>query len=211
METLDGTAEAASAAQPIFLSPRFASALAWANELHQGQTRKISGAPYVAHCLSVASLVLEHGGGEDEAIAALLHDGPEDCGGWRILQEIAARFGERVAELVDGCTDTYDAPKPAWRPRKERYLSRLTAECGSVRLIAAADKLHNTRSILAGFRAEGERVFDRFSAPKEETLWYYRAVSEILKERDAGPLVDELDRTVSELERVASGRSRADG
>jgi (p)ppGpp synthase/HD superfamily hydrolase len=206
METLDPPAAATFAARnhPA-LSPRFDEALVWASELHRGQLRKIEPIPYVTHCISVAALVLENGGGEDEAIAALLHDGPEDCGGWPVLEEIARRFGDRVAELVDGCTDTYDTPKPAWRPRKERYLARLAAECAAVRLIAAADKLHNARSILSGFKTEGNRVFDRFSPPREETLWYYRAVTDVLRARDAGPLVEELDRAVCELEALPTG------
>jgi len=102
--------------------------------------------------LSVAALVLENGGDEDEAIAALLHDAAEDCGGRATLDEIRRRFGPRVADIVDGCTDSYETPKPAWRPRKEGYLAKLHGASPSVRLVSAADKLHNARSVLADFR-----------------------------------------------------------
>ncbi len=183
------------------LSARFDAALAWASELHRGQLRKVDPVPYFSHVLSVAALVLEHGGDEDEAIAALLHDAAEDCGGRATHAEILHRFGPRIAAIVDGCTDSYDTPKPAWRPRKERYLERLREAGPSVRLVAAADKLHNARSVLAGHRREGERVWSRFAAPREDTLWYYRTVTETLRASGSAALVEELDRVVTELER----------
>src|ERR1700682_1368051 len=185
------------------LSSRFDEAMVWASELHRQQRRKGSRIPYVAHLLSVAALVLENGGDEDEAIAALLHDAAEDCGGRATLDEIRRCFGPRVADIVDGCTDSYETPKPAWRPRKEGYLAKLHGASPSVRLVSAADKLHNVRSVLADFRREGERVWSKFSAPRHETLWYYRTVTQTLAEGGSSPLVEELDRVVTELERLA--------
>ena len=185
------------------LSDRFDQAMVWASELHRRQRRKGSETPYVAHLMSVSALVLENGGDEDEAIAALLHDAVEDCGGRPTAEEIRRRFGPRVADIVDGCTDSDETPKPAWRPRKERFIERLTGASGSVRLVTAADKLHNARSVLADLRREGERVWDRFAAPRHDTLWYYRAVTSRLQESGPLPLVEELDRVVTELERRA--------
>lgn len=191
------------------LSLRFSEAVTWASELHGHQRRKGSDTPYVAHLLSVCALVLENGGDEDEAIAALLHDAVEDCGGRPTADEIRRRFGGRVADIVDGCTDSDETPKPAWRPRKERFIERLRHASDSVRLVSAADKLHNARSVLADFRREGDRVWDRFAAPRHETLWYYRAVTSRLLENGPQPLVEELDRVVTELEReTAPGAGR---
>lgn len=184
------------------LSARFDEAMLWASELHRNQRRKGSQTPYVSHLLSVAALVLENGGDEDEAIAALLHDAAEDCGGRPTHDEIRRRFGVRVAAIVDGCTDSYETPKPAWRPRKEGYIERLEEASASVQLVSAADKLHNARCVLADFRREGERVWSRFAAPRKETLWYYRAVTDALRRHGPSPLVDELDRVVTELERL---------
>ena len=110
---------------PLRLSARFEDALAYAAHLHAGQPRKDTAIPYVAHLLAVCSLVLEDGGDEDEAIAALLHDGPEDAGGHETLEEIRRRFGDRVADIVADCSDTFETPKPPWRERKEAYLAHL--------------------------------------------------------------------------------------
>src|SRR5205814_1417068 len=118
---------------------------------HAGQARKNTSVPYVAHLMSVAGLVLEGGGDEDLAIAALLHDVVEDCGGKPMLKEVRRRFGKRVAEVVDGCTDAYTIPKPPWKKRKQDYLKRLRRASGDVRLVSAADKLHNSRTILVDY------------------------------------------------------------
>jgi (p)ppGpp synthase/HD superfamily hydrolase len=152
----------------------------------------------------VASIVGENGGTEDEVVAALLHDAPEDQGGEARLQEIRAQFGDRVAEIVDGCTDTYETPKPPWRERKERYLAHLANASGSVRLVSSADKLHNARTVLSDYRLLGEDLWTRFNGKKGGTLWYYRAIVGTL--RGDGPIVEELDRVVTELESI-SGRS----
>ena len=124
------------------LSSRFSDALVYAANLHAAQTRKVSGEPYLAHLLGAAAIVLDYGGDEDEAIAALLHDAIEDQGGPAARAEILRRFGERVAAIVEGCTDTDAFPKPPWRQRKEAFLERLRTAAPSVRLVVAADKLH---------------------------------------------------------------------
>jgi (p)ppGpp synthase/HD superfamily hydrolase len=184
------------------LSERFCDALVLAARLHADQRRKLSGEPYVAHLLRVAGIVLEHGANEDEAIAALLHDAVEDQGGAATGRLIGERFGPRVAEIVRGCSDTDESPKPPWRTRKEAYLARLAEASSSVRLISAADKLDNARSIVAAYRVMGEAVWERFRGGRDGTLWYFRSAVEKLKQAGASPLTDELDRAVSELERV---------
>lgn len=187
------------------LSARFEEALVYAARLHAGQARKGTSIPYIAHLLAVAAIVLEHDGNEDEAIAALLHDAIEDQGGAATRAEIRRRFGETVVQIVDGCSDAETMPKPPWRPRKEAYLAHLRQASPSVRLVSAADKLHNARAILADYRAIGDTLWQRFSGGKEGTLWYYHSVVESLREAGTTPLVEELARVVAELEQVASG------
>lgn len=183
------------------------SAMRYASRIHATQLRKETRIPYISHLLAVASLVLENGGGQDEAIAALLHDAAEDCGGRRRLADIRQRFGPKVARIVAGCTDTFEDPKPAWKPRKESYLQDLPEALRSVRLVAAADKLHNARCVLADYRAFGDKLWRRFNAPKDQLLWYHRAVTEALRKGGSNPLVEELDRVVTELERLAGGQT----
>jgi (p)ppGpp synthase/HD superfamily hydrolase len=185
------------------LSVRFEEALILAVRWHAGQMRKETTIPYIAHLLGVASIVLEQGADEDEAIAALLHDAVEDQGGAVALGEIRRRFGDGVAEIVAGCTDAWTTPKPPWRERKEAYIAHLRQASASVRLVSAADKLHNARAILADYRALGEALWGRFNGGKAGTLWYYRALVETLRATDSTPLVEELDRVVSEIEHLA--------
>jgi (p)ppGpp synthase/HD superfamily hydrolase len=187
----------------VILSPRFEEALTWATRLHARQERKGSGVPYVAHLLGVASIALEHGADEDEAIGALLHDAVEDQGGAPTLAEIRRRFGDRVAGVVEGCTDTDATPKPPWRVRKEAYVAHVREAPASVRLVSASDKLYNARTILADYRTSGEAVWGRFTGGRDGTLWYYRALVDAYTAAGRTPLVDELDRVVSELERLA--------
>jgi len=184
------------------LSDRFSQALVYAAELHADQRRKVSGVPYVSHLLRVAGIALGHGADEAEAIAALLHDAVEDQGGQRTREEIRRLFGNRVVEIVDGCTDTDQDPKPPWRERKSTYLARLKDASASVRLVCASDKLDNARSILSSYRLLGESLWEKFSGGREGALWYYRSVVDTLKQAGATPLVDELDRVVSEIERT---------
>lgn len=184
---------------------KFERALIYAARLHADQARKGTGTPYVTHLLAVAALVGENGGTEDEAVAALLHDAPEDRGGEERLEDIRARFGEEVAGIVSGCTDAFEDPKPPWRERKERYLAHLAGAPPSVRLVSSADKLHNARSVLADYRALGEGLWDRFTGGREGTLWYYRAVAGTLTAAGGGRIPDELGRVVEELHRLADG------
>jgi (p)ppGpp synthase/HD superfamily hydrolase len=186
------------------LGRRFERALLFATRKHAGQTRKGTTVPYVAHLLSVAGLVLEAGGDEDLAIAALLHDVVEDCGGAPMLREIRRRFGQRVAQVVDGCTDTDLDPKPPWRQRKQDYLKHLRTADADVRLVSAADKLHNTRSVLTDYRRIGEQVWERFQGKRDGTLWYYRALVDEFKRKKTNRLIPELERVVSELEAVTA-------
>lgn len=192
----------------LILSPRFDEALAYAVQLHRRQPRKGTGVPYVSHLLSVAALVLEHGGNEDQAIAALLHDAVEDQGGKPTAAAIRARFGDRVADIVDGCTDTDVSPKPPWRARKEAYLARVRHEPAHVRLVSAADKLHNARTMVTDLRIHGPALWERFNAGRDETLWYLGALVEAFREAGTTPVVEELARTVAELAAVSgNGRS----
>jgi (p)ppGpp synthase/HD superfamily hydrolase len=179
---------------------RFRQALDYAGALHARQSRKGTSIPYVAHLLAVCALVLEDGGDEDEAIAALLHDAVEDQGGKPVLEEIRRRFGSKVAGIVAECTDTDEVPKPPWRKRKEEYLARLPEASPEALHVSCADKLHNLRSILADYRRIGERVFDRFSAGRDETLWYYRSLLGVYTARGAGALAEELGRVLRDLE-----------
>ena len=184
------------------LTARFEEAFLYAARLHAAQTRKGSRIPYVSHLMGVASLVLEYGGGEDEAIAALLHDAVEDQGGERTRAEILKRFGPRVTKIVDGCTDTDQEPKPPWRPRKDVFLRELRDATLEVRLVVACDKLHNARAMVRDYRACGESIWARFTGCREGTLWYYRALVDVLGGDPAAAPVAELDRVVSELESV---------
>ncbi|MDC0835618.1 HD domain-containing protein [Geitlerinema sp. CS-897] len=181
------------------LSQRFTDALVWATELHKMQVRKGSGVPYVAHVLGVASLALEYGANEDEAIAALLHDAIEDCGGAPIVIEIRRRFGETVTDIVEGCTDADTTPKPPWKTRKEAYIAKILSASPSVRLVSAADKLYNARSILKDYAIVGDAIWERFRGKKEGTLWYYRAIVDAFHQVETTPIVAELDRVVSQL------------
>jgi (p)ppGpp synthase/HD superfamily hydrolase len=183
----------------------FQRALVYAARLHGDQSRKGTRVPYITHLLAVAAIVGENGGTDDEVVAALLHDAPEDRGGESRLRDIRLRFGCAVAEIVAGCTDTYEDPKPPWRERKERYLAHLAGASESVRLVSAADKLHNARSVLSDYRAVGEDLWDRFKGGREGTLWFYRAVADTLRVEQNDPTVEVLGRVVSELERLAGG------
>jgi (p)ppGpp synthase/HD superfamily hydrolase len=185
---------------------KFEEALTYAARLHRDQTRKATGIPYVTHLLAVAAIVGEAGGTEDEVVAALLHDAPEDQGGEARLAEIRERFGAQVADIVAGNSDTYQEPKPPWRGRKERYVAHVACAPHSVRLVSAADKLHNARSVLADLRCLGDDLWPRFNGSREGTLWYYRALVEAFRSAGSNPVVEELDRVVGELERLARKR-----
>ena len=184
----------------VKLGPRFLKGFLFAAEKHAGQTRKTTTIPYIAHLMGVASLVLEFGGDEDMAIAALLHDVVEDCGGAPMLKEVRRRFGNRVAKIVDGCTDSDIDPKPPWRGRKDTYLRHLKSADAETRLVSAADKLNNARSILSDYREAGESIWARFNGGCEGTLWYYRALVQEFKRSKPNRLMRELELAVQELE-----------
>lgn len=186
------------------LSKKFTEALTFATELHATQKRKGSGVPYIAHLLGTASIALEYGSNETEAIAALLHDAIEDQGGAPTREAIRRRFGDAVTAIVDGCTDADTIPKPSWRQRKEAYIARIPTASASVLLVTAADKLYNARSVLKDYQVLGEELWQRFAGGKAGTLWYYRALVEALRTAASTPLVEELDRVVTQIEQLAS-------
>jgi (p)ppGpp synthase/HD superfamily hydrolase len=209
-----------SDAEQTSLGERFRRAMVFAAELHACQVKKGGHSiPYVSHLLGVTSLVIEAGGDEDMAIAALLHDAVEDQGGLPTLERIRAEYGERVAHIVEGCTDSEIEPKPPWLERKKAYVGHVREHADSeVTLVSAADKLHNVRAILVDFRELGDPVFERFKGRKDGTLWYYRAMVDAFRDamvrngltqhaRGNQRLVDELDREVTKLESlVAAGK-----
>lgn len=187
------------------LSTGFEEALVYATRLHKDQYRKGTPVPYISHLLAVCSIVLDYGGGEDEAIAALLHDAVEDQGGQSTLDAIRERFGAAVADVVAGCSDSDVWPKPPWRRRKEEYIAHLYSASPAIRLVSAADKLHNAQSILRDYRLLGDELWTRFHAGQDEQLWYYRTVTSAFQQTETVPaLVAELDRTVGELERLVA-------
>lgn len=189
--------------KPPKLGPRLQRAFRYAAEKHAGQTRKQSAIPYLSHLMAVAALVLEGGGDEDLAIAALLHDVVEDCGGMPRLREVRRMFGERVAKIVEGCTDSFSDPKLPWLTRKNEYLQRLKHEDAETRLVSASDKLHNVRTVIADYRQDGESIWKRFSGGREGTLWYYRALNDEFQRGKPNRITRELAIAVSELEKAA--------
>lgn len=191
------------------LSPRFALALQFANQIHATQVRKGLGAPYISHLMAVSALVLEYGGDEDQAIAALLHDAAEDCGGRPMLETVRVMFGDEVASIVECCTDTFEEPKPAWRPRKEAYVARMKHEPERARLVVTADKLHNLANTLRDMRTKGVNLWRVGAAgttngSAEKQLWYYRACRDALATEWSGPLLAEFSRAVDEFEQQLS-------
>ena len=186
-------------------SPRLLEALDAAARMHAAQVRKSTGVAYLSHLLATCAIALEYGADEDEAIAALLHDAIEDVRPTDAARATVARFGPRVLHIVEGCTDTDQHPKPPWRERKEAYLRHLAGADASVLLVSAADKLHNARTVVADLRTDGESVWDRFRGGREGSLWYYRALVTAFRANPAHrpALVDELDRVVGEMERLA--------
>lgn len=193
---------------PLNLSKDFREALAFAAEAHDGQGRKGTDIPYVAHLLAVTAIVLEHGGDEEQGIAALLHDAIEDQGGDRMRRKIRERFGERVTAMVDDCTDAEIIPKPPWKERKLAYLAHVPAARADSLLVSMADKLHNAGAIARDLRRDGASVFERFAGKRDGTLWYYRSLLDAFAARQpaggAGKLLTELHHAVDELERVAA-------
>jgi len=183
------------------LTQRFDEAARYAREAHEGQSRKGSNVPYIAHLLGVTSIVLDDGGSEDEAIAALLHDTAEDCGGRPRLEDIRARFGDDVAKIVEDCTDSWETPKKPWAERKQAYAAHARTLAPSSLRVSAADKVHNTYAILRDLRNDGDAVWGRFNASADDVLAYYQALVRSYREAGGGKLVDELARIVRGIER----------
>jgi (p)ppGpp synthase/HD superfamily hydrolase len=184
------------------LGDRFIDALGYSARAHAGQRRANDGQPYVAHLLRVAGLVIQDGGPEDEAIAALLHDAVEDQGGLERLNDIRERYGDAVADIVDECTDSYGDPKPPWRARKERYLAELEDSSPGALRVSTADKLDNVNSLIRAYRIEGEELWAHSNKSADDVRWYYGTLAARFAELRPGPLSDELCRTVAQLERA---------
>jgi hypothetical protein len=192
------------------LSERFDLAYLMASSHHRTQLRKGTAVPYVSHVLAVASIVLEMGGTEDEAIGALLHDYVEDGGGPAGLERIRRAFGDDVARIVQANSDTDEEPKPPWRERKEAYIAAIAAKRPDELRVSLADKLHNARAILLDYRTHGEELWGRFKAGEGASVrWYYEALRDAFAQRrdalgpGAGPALDELDRVVETLRELA--------
>lgn len=175
------------------LESKIVEAIEYAAAIHVGY-RKGTDIPVMSHLLAVLAIVLEHGGDEDEAVAAVLHDAGEDAGGQARIDDIRAKFGDRVADIVLGCSDTLVEPKPAWRSRKEAYIAHLPEVDPSALLVSAADKLHNLRAIEQDYRQLGDDLWTRFKGGKEGTLWYYLELAHIYYRRMPGPLAEEVMR-----------------
>jgi (p)ppGpp synthase/HD superfamily hydrolase len=187
------------------LSERFDDALTYASGLHRAQTRKGGDIPYVGHLLSVASLVIEGGGTETQAIAALLHDAVEDQGGAPVLAEIREKFGDDVATIVAECSDTEVVPKPPWKKRKQDYIDHLGDASEATILVSLADKLDNARAILRDYRTDGDDLWQRFSIhDPQQHLWYYRSLLAVYQARNSTWLVAELERVLGELEALVT-------
>lgn len=197
-----------AAPKPPPLGPRLQKAFRYAAAKHAGQTRKQTAVPYLSHLMAVTSLVLEGGGDEEMAIAALLHDVVEDCGGMPRLREVRRKFGTKVAKIVEGCTDSFSDPKLPWVVRKKEYLKRLKREDAETRLVSASDKLHNVRTVITDYRQDGESIWKRFSGGREGTLWYYRALSGEFQRRKPNRITRELALAVQELEKTAGVKRR---
>ena len=183
------------------LSRRFDEAFVYAHEVHGSQIRKGNGVPYIGHLIGVASIVIDDGGTEDEAIAALLHDAPEDRGGRPRLDDIRARFGDAVAAIVEDCTDSWTVPKAPWAERKQRYAEHARTLGASSLRVSAADKVHNGYAILRDLRNVGDQVWERFNASADDILAYYQSLVRAYRDAGGGRLVDELDRIVRAIER----------
>jgi (p)ppGpp synthase/HD superfamily hydrolase len=189
------------------LTDRFDRALLYAIHVHGGQVRKGTNTPYVAHLLAAAATVLEYGGDEDLAIAALLHDSVEDQGGKARLEDVRNRFGEGVARIVEACSDSLadtvkGERKAHWQERKEAYLAHLRTADEDILWVSLADKVHNARSILRDLRKPdiGEKVWARFNVSTKQTLWYYCSLADIFRERLSNQLSNELREIVEVLE-----------
>jgi (p)ppGpp synthase/HD superfamily hydrolase len=176
----------------VYLTDRFFKAMAYAADAHKEQVRKSTNIAYISHPFGVAALVLEAGGDEDQAIGGLLHDVAEDCGGEPRLIEIAALFGDRVAHIVRGCSDSLvvdEELKLPWESRKQEHLQHLGSADADILLVSAADKTHNARAIATDIQSIGDQVWERFNADQSQILWYYRSLLRLFTTRDVTPVL----------------------
>jgi (p)ppGpp synthase/HD superfamily hydrolase len=191
------------------LTERFDAAILYAHSVHRDQRRKGNGSPYLGHLLGVASIVLDDGGSEDEAIGALLHDAAEDHGGREQLERIRAQFGDAVAKIVEDCTDSWETPKRPWLERKRDYVEHARGLPLSSLRVAAADKVHNAYAILRDLRNTGDKVWERFNAPADDVIAYYESIIRAFRDSGSGQtnrhggskLVEELERIVKGIQR----------
>lgn len=192
--------------EPWCYSRRFIEAMQVAALMHAAQMRKGTRIPYVSHLVGTCAIALDHGASEDEAIAALLHDAIEDVSPVEAARAAVGQFGPEVLRIVESCTQANSEPKVPWRERRERYVRHLGEEDRSVLLVSGSDKLHNARAIVADLRTIGAAVWDRFSVPRGDTLWYYRALVTAFRRNPVHTptLIDELDRVVTEMEHLAA-------
>jgi len=188
--------------QAASLSDQFQKAFDYAFKLHRNQIRKGSNIPYISHLLAVTALVMEDGGDEEEAIAALLHDAVEDQGGLETLNQIKVHFGERVASIVEECSDSFTTPKPPWRDRKSKYLENLSSASPSVLKVSLADKLHNIRSLILAYQKEGQAIWSNFRGGKEGTMWYYHQLSNIFHRHGENVMLAEFDHALGQLDQL---------
>jgi (p)ppGpp synthase/HD superfamily hydrolase len=193
----------AKLARKYRLGKRLDDGLGYALRLHRKQQRKGKNVPYAAHLLGTAGTVLDFGGDEAQAVAALLHDAAEDHGGRPRLDKIRRRFGRDVAAMVEDCTDTFEQVKPPWRPRKEAYLASLPGKDARSLLVSAADKLDNARAIVADLRQHGPATLERFHG-KRETVWYFQELVKTFSDLEVGPIAAELAAAVKEMAALAA-------
>jgi (p)ppGpp synthase/HD superfamily hydrolase len=184
-------------------STRFAEAFSYSLEVHRGQRRRVTGTPYIGHVLGVCSLVLDDGGDEDQAIGALLHDAGENAGGRPRIEDIRNRFGERVARIVEECSDTLERPEPPWRERKEAYVAAAEHHTLDALHVSLGDKLYNVRSLVRDYRVLGESVWDHLAGDRGDILWYYRSLLDVFRRRlPESSMVAELEAALAEFERL---------
>ncbi len=188
-----------------FLTSRFALALSFANAIHSNQLRKDGVIPYVSHLMAVSASVLEYGGGETEAVAALLHDSVEDCGGQPMLEIVRAMFGEDVALIVESCSESYDGPMSDWRPRKEAYIAHLRGASPAVKLVAGCDKLRNLNSTIKDLRNNPPvNYWSGFSAGADEQSWFIRNCLDALSD---SPVAPDLKRSYLEFTSILNAKA----
>jgi GTP pyrophosphokinase len=197
---------------PLHFTERLTRAVEYARHLHI-ERRKGTGIPAMAHLFGVTSLVIGEEGlagfpvTEDMVIAALLHDAVEDHGGATRLEDIRQNFGANVARMVEGLSDSLaedpNAKEP-WDQRKQIYIERLRHEPAEVRLVSAADKLYNARSILEEYRLIGPEVWRRFKRGRDQQMWYFDSILEVFKASGTTRIVDELERVLAELREITA-------